>query len=257
MTQSQTILKLASLLEAGLSVRRARSALQAEIGHLDSAVRTQLDSLLKAAELFGGSVVSILEALAEDLDAQAQMLNHIKRAQVAPRATAKLVTFLPLVMLALAQLFGLNVAGAFFAKPLLCISFAIGAGLLFANHKVISRLVAKIKAQALAEVDGMVELSSVVILLGAGVPVSVVQKQAERPATSELQALVRFATAEGASLLPLLRSASKQKRRQAAHQVELQVERLGIKLLVPIGLLALPALLFLAVIPAIVTLITN
>ena len=254
MTDAQLIVKLASLLEAGLSLAQARSFLAKEIDGLGGGVREQLTQLLELAESSGGSVVPLLEALADRLDNQQLLMRQIVLAAASPKATAKLVSFLPLICLGLAQLLGINVVSAFLRNPLAIGSAAIGGLLLLANLRWVKRLLASAESAAAQQVAGLQELGGLTLQLAAGVSAASLRHQKLPPEVLESFAL---AQTHGVALLPLLRSQLRHLELRTRFEVEQQLAALGIKLLLPIGLLVLPALVFMAVIPAGFALLAN
>ena len=247
MTESQLILNLAGLLEAGLSLPQARGLLAIEIADLAVATQNQLSQLLLLAETSGGPVAQLLEALADRLDNQQRLMQQIALAAASPKATAKLVSFLPLICLGLAQLLGINVLSTFARNPIAVVSALVGVLLLMANRRWVARSLARAQADAQQQVVGLQELGGLTLQLAAGLSATSLRQQKLPPEVDECFAL---AQTHGVALLPLLRSQLRHLELRARFEVEHRLAALAIKLLVPIGLLVLPALVFMAVIPA-------
>jgi len=246
MTDAQTVLKLTSLIEAGLSLSQAQRALGGELELLSPAVRGQLGKLLLLAQQNGGSIAGLLEALADRIDNETRMLELIELAAASPKATARLVSLLPLICLAFAQVLGINVFAVIAKNPAALGSIAIGAGLLIANRTWLRRLLASAEAKAKAQVAEIGQLGAISLQLAAGVSVSSV---GQKPTSPQLEAIFELARSQGLALLPLLRSQIKHLELRTRYEVERSLASLAVKLLMPIGLLVLPALVFLAVIP--------
>jgi len=252
--ESSTLRQLAALLAAGLPLRRAQVVLQQKLEAVEPTTQVQLENLLLLAAKYGGSIVWSLEALANQIEGHQKLVSQIEVAVAPPRATAKLVLWLPLVCLALAQLIGINVFAAAAHNAAVPVSLLIGGVLLWVNHKVLAKITRGAIAKVGQELSRVDSVSRLVIEAAAGVPLARVSQQNLDAETAELLAL---ATVHGLELLPLLKRHSRQKQRQLGFELELQFSKLAIQMLTPIGLLALPALVFLAVIPASMSLITN
>jgi tight adherence protein B len=246
-TDAQVILRFASLLEAGLSLSHAQRALTSQLELLQPAVRNQLSELIHLAGNHGGSVRELLEALADRLENETRLLEQIALAASSPRATARLVSLLPLVCLAFAQVLGINVFSTVTQNPAALISMLIGSLLLYANRRWLRRLLSRAELNAKTQVKGLQRLGAISLQLSAGVSAAAIRRQGSPP---EVDEIFDLAQTHGAALLPLLRSQLRHLELRARYEVERSLASLAIRLLLPIGLLVLPALIFLAVIPA-------
>ena len=247
MRDAQVILKFASLLEAGLSLSQAQNALKVELDSLQPLVSRRLAELLDLAHSCGGSVKELLEALADQIENETRLLEQIELAAASPRATARLVSLLPLVCLGFAQVLGIDVLGAVTRNPAAFFSMLIGALLLVVNHRWLRRLLSSAELKAKAQVAGLRALGHISLQLSAGVTAGSIRRQGPPP---EVDEIFELAQTHGAALLPLLRSQLRHLELRARYELERSLASLAIKLLMPIGLLVLPALVFLAVIPA-------
>ena len=247
MRDAKVILKFASLLEAGLSLSQAQNALKVELDLLQPPVSRRLADLLDLAHSFGGSVKELLEALADRIENETRLLEQIELAAASPRATARLVSLLPLVCLGFAQVLGIDVLGTVTRNPAALFSMLIGALLLVANQRWLRRLLSSAELKAKAQVAGLRALGHISLHLSAGVTGGSIRRQGPPP---EVDEIFELAQTHGAALLPLLRSQLRHLELRARYELERSLASLAIKLLMPIGLLVLPALVFLAVIPA-------
>ena len=247
MSDAQLILKFASLLEAGLSLTQVQNALKVELDLLQPPVISQLAELLDLAHSYGGSVKELLEALADRIENETRLLEQIELAAAPPRATARLVSLLPLVCLGFAQVLGIDVLGAITHNPAALVSMLIGALLLVANQRWLHKLLSSAELKAKTQVAGLRALGHISLQLSAGVTAGSIRRQGPPP---EVDEIFELAQTHGVALQPLLRSQLRHLELRARYELERSLASLAIKLLVPIGLLVLPALVFLAVVPA-------
>ncbi len=246
MTDAQVVIKLAGLLQAGLSLRQAQQVMASELAQMQPETKEQISELLAIAKHFGGSAERLLEAVADRLENENRLLDQIALAAASPRATARLVSWLPVVCLGLAQLLGINVMATVGRNPVASISMLIGIILLVANNRWVKRLTAAAELKTKTQVAGLKQLSALTLQLTAGVAASSIRQQKPPPEVDELFELAQI---HGIALLPLLHAQLRHLELRARFEVERGLAALGVKLLLPIGLLVLPALVFLAVIP--------
>jgi tight adherence protein B len=246
--------KLATLVRAGLTLGKARQQLISEIGQLDATVQAQLANLMSMAERYGSSLSWALGALSNHYFQQAQLLRRIKQAAAMPKATAKLVGWLPILCLIGAQVFGLAPIGTILHNLVAGASAVFGLILLLLNRVAMNRLIRGLEqtaAHGLAAVTGFAEIA---LALQAGLPPA---RLAELEMPTGLSELLRFASASGSSVGDLVQGELEVRYLTFVAEVELQAEKLQVRLLAPMGFLVLPAMILLAIIPTAITLITN
>ena len=249
-----TVRKLSTLLRAGLSLGSAKLQLVDELDLLDSRVQDQLAKLATLSETYGSSLFWSLESLSNHYFQQAKLLRRITLTAAMPRTTAKLVAWLPIICLTAAQLFGLSPVNTILHNGIAASSAIIGLILLMLNRWFMGRLVASLELAAscgLAEITSFAEVS---LALQAGMPFA---RLIELELPRGLLALLRLASESGASVAQLIQGELDIRSLDFVSQLELQAEKMQMKLLAPIGFLVLPALVFLAIIPTAVTLIAN
>ena len=101
---------------------------------------------LELCERLGAAPAESLERLAEVETGLTQTQAELEVAASGPRASAKLVTLLPVVVLLGAQLLGMRVFNSL--NPLTAASITLGALLLFAGRRWSSRILAKAQPDA-------------------------------------------------------------------------------------------------------------
>lgn len=105
---------------------------------------------LKISEHSGASLAEVLERLAEDLEAALVAQQSFDAAMAGPKATTKLLTWLPLVGFGFGLLVGIDVIGTVISSWAAQLSVAIGAGLWAANRFWCQRLMRSTSEQALS-----------------------------------------------------------------------------------------------------------
>ncbi len=249
-----TVRKLATLIRAGLPLTKARQQLVGEIGQLDSQIQEQLGNLAIMSERYGSPLSWVLDSLSEHYLQQAQLLGRITLTSAMPRATSKLVAWLPIFCLVGAQLFGLGPITAILHNSVAAGSAVVGLLLLVLNRWVMNRLIATVEQAAGRGMLEVMALVEVALALQAGLPSA---KLSELELPTEVLEVLQFASVSGSSIVDLVRGEADVRYLAFNTQVELQAEKLQMRLLAPLGFLVLPSLLFLAIIPTAVTLITN
>jgi tight adherence protein B len=173
---------------------------------------------------------------------------------------------LPVACLALAQVFGLNPIGAVFQNRLALLSVLIGIALLVAGRIWTKSIIAK---AAPDESDPGLVFDAVRTGLKAGLPLSSAIEEvavafgqnslgALEPSSLErLQALGDLNRNSGASLDSLLLSAARSSREFKFFEEADSVAKLSVKLMLPLGLVTLPAFVLTSVVPIAIGLLSN
>lgn len=183
-----------------------------------------------------------------------------------PQSTSRLVTGLPLVALVLAQLVGMNPAAAITGSALGLVSVALGVGLLAIGQQWSKRLLAKAVPQTL---DPGAFIDCVLIGLQAGLPLQVARLKAQSSyqeifleESSEQDELALDEAAElsrksGAALTEILLANADRFRDELRYEVSGRIARLGIKLMIPLGVAVLPAFILISIVPIAISLLSN
>ena len=245
---------MAALLNAGATLGVIRRELKFELEDLPDTFRQKLENVFSLAESYGSPAAEALEALADWQDSQQRFQRKVELAAVAPRATARLVAWLPPAALFFGELCGLHTLSAVSRSALSLLAAALGAALLVANAKVLSHLIRRSQSQVSSLQVSAEQNAELLVALAAGVPATKISRHVLPMQTLEL---IRFAELTGIALTPLIRAQSQIEFEQHSFDIEVSLQKLQIQLLAPIGFLALPAMLLLLVVPAITSFITN
>lgn len=105
---------------------------------------------LKISERSGASLAEVLERLAEDLESALVAQQSFDAAMAGPKATTKLLTWLPLVGFGFGLLVGIDVIGTITSSWAAQLSVAVGVGLWVLNRFWCQRLLHSTSAQALS-----------------------------------------------------------------------------------------------------------
>ncbi len=263
---AETIRKLSGLLAAGVPANQAYAHFQAEFDQFSSEAQEQFQQTWVLAQNLGGAPTHALNRLAEVLDFQAAQLVQIQLAYAAPKATARLVMGLPFFALILGQLLGLNPIGAITDSPIGFISFALGLILLVLGQLWVQNLLEKAKP---THHDPGQFLDAVAIGLAAGLDPTRAEIEARNslisstsPESESAAALLERQVAEqklrecqqlalttGSSIRHLVADAAQGLREAQRFSQSQQINRLQIRLMLPLGLSTLPAFVLLAVAP--------
>lgn len=105
---------------------------------------------LQISQRSGATLAEVLERLAEDLESASVAQQSFDAAMAGPRATTKLLTWLPLVGFGFGLLVGIDVLGTLLSSWAAQLSVGIGAALWMANRVWCQRLMHSTSAQALS-----------------------------------------------------------------------------------------------------------
>jgi tight adherence protein B len=257
MSDSLQITRLIGLLKAGVnledSLEQIASTAQSSLG---------LKYLLQVSRDSGSAMASELEFVAELFESRERARQRIEVAHASPRSTARLMLWLPLVILGMAQFLGWGVLDSLIERPIILISIFVGLILLLISKAITSGLLKRAKPE-----DSFLGF----YLLGVSLHVSggahLVQAQLRalsmyedvfecQPPSVEQSVLNEIADLveqKGARANELLRKQAKLMQEQSQLEAEIKIEKLGIRLMVPLGLGVLPAFVFLAIVPLMVT----
>jgi tight adherence protein B len=207
-------------------------------------------------------MASEIEFFADVLASRDRSLQKIEIAHASPKSTARLMLWLPIITLAMAQLLGWGVLDTLLEKPIVLVSLGLGIALLLVAKLVTSRLLKKAKPEQ--SYEGFY-LLGVAMAFSAGANLVRAQDRALtsyrqvftiEPPASELSAMAEITELvehSGARAVELLRKQAQKMQEEVLFAAEVKIEKLGIKLMLPLGLGVLPAFVFLAIVPLMVT----
>lgn len=194
-------------------------------------------------------------------------LNRYERAQIAsefelrqslalPKATKRLMLWLPVFGVGISQTFGLNpLAG--FSNPVGVFAFGMAVFLLFAGDKFAEKMISKLEESSS---DENLPLLLFAIALKAGISISEARSFMQRKFPKqnlELDSHIEFAVTTGAPIANILVSTAQENHDAKTSKAIQDAKALSVKLLIPLGLTVLPAFLLLTVAPILISQITN
>lgn len=266
MSAEGVVLQLASLLRAGMAAESAWGELGDELAQLSERQAAQLRVIWDLSLVSGGAVSASIESLGESFRSSARHQREIELAFAGPRATAKLVSWLPVAGLVAAQLFGLNPAKAIFTNPLAFACLVIGALLLIAGHRWSKSIISKATP---SQDDPGLFFDAVRFGMDAGLPLS---KSVERVAemfeqqlgftpdestSARLERIGELNRANGASISNLLSGEASARREAKWFTESTALAKLSVKLMIPLGLVTLPAFVLSTIVPVAISLLSN
>jgi len=254
------IRELVALLQAGVSSNAAIQTLMFDLEALGAYQRKQFEAVWQLTLVVGAAPISVLQRLAQVFDGQLQHQEQINVAYAAPKATARLVSLLPLVALLFAQLAGLNPLGAVAHSFIGVASIVLGGGLLYAGFLWSARL---LRAAQPKPEDPAAYLELIGLAMQAGMPLEAAEQQVlafQEPTAAESKSLEKasaLSLATGAEMAGILRAAADRLRNESHFAAAKAVSHLTVQLMMPLGLSVLPAFLLLAVVPISLGLLFN
>jgi tight adherence protein B len=252
-----------ALLRCGLSLQAAEQASGlAALSERSAAAFTFIKDLCLLA---GGSPVSAMDQLQTVLISEQQSRAQVQLALAAPKATTRLVLWLPLAALVLGQFSGIGSIEVFFKNSIAVFSVVFGLILLLAANLWSSRLLRKVQPKT----DDFIVFDAMALCLSAGLSLSFSRarvcekyiahfsRAVSDSSMAEVDELVAMSEQLGAPIAKLLIERANELRANADYKKLEAIEKLSIKLLWPLGALVLPAFVFIAVTPMAISLLTK
>lgn len=265
-SSANVVRQITALIAAGIPALQARQMSEVQISQLPKENAPQFEMIWSLANRLGGPVVIALSRIADVFDRQQRNISEVQLAFAGPQSTSRLVTGLPPVALLLAQLVGMNPAGAIIRSPLALISVCLGAGLLVLGHLWSKRLLAKALPHTQ---DPGAFIDCVLIGLQAGLPLEAARQQATvqlheslQTQPSEQSQLALDEAAElsrnsGAALSEILLATADRFRDELRFETSERIARLSIRLMIPLGVAVLPAFILISIVPIAISLLSN
>ena len=263
--------QICALITAGLPATQAREICTDAIATMQSQDSKQFEFVWKSANEFGGPIVAALNRVTEVFDRQFKNQNEVDLAFAGPQATAKLVMWLPALALLLAQVVGMNPLSAILGSFLGALSVSLGIGLMVAGRLWTKQLLSRALPHPAdpAAIDRGAFLDCVFIGLQAGLPLSQAQERAEvlfelvfenRPQDKNFEVLesaAELSRTTGAALSQILSSAADAFREEQRHEIATRISKLGVQLMIPLGVAVLPAFVLLSIVPIAISLLSQ
>lgn len=263
---ANAVRRISALLGAGLPPHQALEIVGDEISQLAPEDKQQFDLVWGLSAKLGGPIFLALNRIADVFDRQQRNQREVQLAFSGPQATAKLVMWLPVLALLLGQAVGMNPIGAIFHSLLGALSVSLGLGLMVAGRQWTRRLLARALP---ASRDPGAFLDCVLIGLQAGLPLSAAQKQAaqeyeltfdeppEKQNFERLENAAELSRSTGAAVGEILIAEADGFREQQRYEVATRISKLGVQLMIPLGVAVLPAFILLSIVPIAISLLSN
>ena len=208
----------------------------------------------------GAPLAPALRSIASGLRDAEQSARDATTALAGPVATARLVLALPAVGLLFGLALGFDTIRTLVATPLGWTCLGVGAALVALAAVWNRRLVASARSTGTEPGLGC---DLVAIAIGGGAPPAAALAAVERTAVATDLALDLAAAREaldlaeraGAPATELLRWAAQESRREARSAAQVRSARLGVLLMLPLGLCVLPAFFAIGVVPLLATVV--
>lgn len=252
MTASIQFIRFASLIRSGLSVEQAIE----NIGGIPEQNSTKF--LIEIAKETGSAISTEIMQVADQFAEFEASNRRIEVLQAAPRASARLIIWLPTSLLALAQISGFPIIQEIFARSVLQISVGIGLALLVSAKFVSGRM---IRALAREETSTGLYLLAVGMNLASSGSIERAAALANgkyqqvfgldpSPLEQEtLRDIADLVEINGNPSSEIIRKQAELLRRIEFLDLSQKIEKLSVKLLLPLGFLVLPAFVFIALVP--------
>ncbi|WP_394551006.1 type II secretion system F family protein [Agromyces sp. MMS24-JH15] len=209
----------------------------------------------------GAPLAGSLRDLAEAMRDEAQTHRDATAALAGPRASAKLVTLLPVIAVGFGMLLGFDTASVLLGNPIGIACLVVGLGLLRAgaawNRALLRRAVPDRVAPGLA-----CDLLAIAMSGGASLERgrAIARDALERHLpgahdADEVDAVVRLAAGAGAPIGDLLRAEARRRRREARTEGAVRAAALAVRLMLPLGACVLPAFALLGVAPLLISVV--
>jgi tight adherence protein B len=252
--------QLTALLRAGLSFHQAERA--AKVEGLSQAVAGTYAYLREVILASGGRPAEAVDRVRLVIQSEQEQVRKVTLANASPRATVRLVLWLPIAALFFGELSGLGSLEVLFRSPIALSSVLIGGVLLALGNYWSAKMLSKARQN---EVDEAIYLDAIAIALSGGLPIDQAVMLADRnipfsigEATQfELQELVQLSKVTGARLSKLLVEKADQLRGETNYKKSLQLEKLSVRLMIPLGASVLPAFALIAVVPLALSFLVN
>jgi tight adherence protein B len=256
MSAELAVMEISALLRSGTSATVAKRQLQTE--DLSEFQLKQFQFIWEVAAESGGHLALALDRLTEVFRAQQRQHSELKIAFASPKATANLILVLPIAAVIFSELLGLSALSASFGTALGVISIGLGLLLLIVARISSLRMLDGAKPR---EADPGAFLDAVAIGLSAGLSpkaaASLARTKSKQQFSQDVPAdqltifwdAMQVSEQSGIALNGLLLARADTLRHRLFSNQRSSLAKLSVSLLIPLGLAALPAFVFLAVVP--------
>lgn len=244
------VLAMSALLKAGVSPRQVMEYSAGALDSVGQKFRQQVDLIWGFAIRQGASLSEALEQLHQNQRRAAELSEKLKQANSVPKSTRQLMMWLPPISLALAEMGGLKpLAGLL--TPLGASVAAFGCALLFLGWYLSGQMLQR-ASQPLEQYLGLV-LVQLGLRSGLSIDSARVAAVISQPLleieNSAIERVAIISKTTGAPVIDLLDAALTQ---LLSEQESIRIEAVGklsVRLLLPLSLTVIPAMLMLTVVP--------
>ncbi len=252
MNSSMQFIRFASLIRSGLTVEQAIDNLGGIPDQKN--IRFLIELAQETGSAIGAEIIQIAEQFAEFESAE----RRIQVLQSAPRASARLIIWLPVALLALAQVSGFPIIEAILGQSFLQLSVGLGLVLLISAKFLSDRM---ISTAARAESSTGLYLLAVAMNLGSSGSLQraaglasqryeqVFGRAPEPGEQATLMEIAELTEKNGNPSSEIIRKQADLLQRVEFLDLSQKIEKLSVKLLLPLGLLVLPAFVLIALVP--------
>lgn len=235
-SEARTIRQYAELIRAGHKVDIATEQFATK-------TRSDLQLLIEVTQKAGGPMAKTLDRFATVLGLCEQSRRELELAVAGPKASARLVLSLPVLVFLGAGIAGIPIFRTLATPSLVWVSFGVGLALFWLGSLWTNRILRK--AEPSTEDPGL-RLDAMGIGLNAGLPSTVAAGLAGNSDTGELQDLGQGA---GIALSQLVADRADSLRQEQFNSDRMRIQKAAVAVLWPLGLTVLPAFVLLAIIP--------
>ena len=216
------------------------------------------------AEVAGAPLASTLRDVSESLRSLAATERAVALALTSPRATARIVLVLPAVGLLFGVVLGFDTIGVLVGTPLGVACLVLGAALMLTAWRWNRHLV-----QAATPTDAVpgIALDLTAIAVAGGMP-GVRARDAALAALdrhglganaeiTEVDDVLALSGRAGVPAVELLRATAADLRARSAATAQQRAEKLGVTLMLPLGVCVLPAFILVGVVPLVVAVVSS
>ena len=221
-----------------------------------------LGAIWCVAESAGAPLALALGELASALRDNAETEREVEVALAGPRATGRLVGWLPVAGLGLGALIGVDPVGALTHSAIGWVLLAVGAGLVGGGRLWTAALTRQAAPRAMF---AGIRHELMAVALTGGLSIERARDLTDRAAarfglagaSDAVEPILRLAERAGAPAAELLRSSGQHARRQERTDGRRAAARLGVRLMLPLGVCVLPSFMALGVAPVVLAIVSS
>lgn len=229
----------------------------------DDASGLVLAAVWQVADAAGAPLAPTLRELAGAFRDRAETQREVQVALAGPRATARLVSWLPVVGMVLAVVMGVDLIGTLTGSAVGWGILGAGALLLLLGRRWMRALMRR--AQPGSDVPGLRhDLIAIALSGGLGVPsaLSVCEaacsgRELRSDDRADAARILSLAQRAGAPATELLRSAAAQARLRRRMQGRSEAAALAVRSMIPLGVCVLPSFMLLGVAPVVLSIVSS